>query len=1216
MPSNRKLGKRYEDSVKRIAGKYERQAAWIGISASQIETGTPDLIYVRLVNGQAVKAVNKLAPLIYNYPVVIARSDTSANWEVVEIRQPYGGSNLEQLKDHHLQHEYPSRDTVWIKQDQFLPLLVLPAGGMTVNLYGGVVSQNRTLYTVANQEIDLSYYEPAYGAVWAVIHVVAGVVSVSLSSEVSTREALTPDNVPVVEGIRLCAIRLYLGQDEIERANTNNNLNDILDLRFFARGDYVTNPMSEDLDANDYGIINLESLVFNVTPSVVEEEGMLYWNEAEHTLNIVTGLKNTVLQVGQEDHVLIYNDTAFTIDNLTVLRPKAATIVGGVVVPTVELAKADTFENCEGTLVIATHDIDPGSVGIATRWGRVRGVDTAGFSPGDGLFLSATTAGEMTNVQPEFPAYNISMGGVLQADAYDGEFFVSVTRDIFDTVLNFWNGVVRESLDFLITEYAGVVTGTLTASDGSPELTLVFSDGYYLIDVDPGATITLTPGTDANPQTNYVYIPKSTKVLTVSTSDWATGEHVKIARVVLRSASTTGTDGALVNRNWNDHMQGSNGQGHLPHITQRIRAMVAEWNTGVEGSLSGTPSNLYFSSTAGKVYQMHLQDFPAFDQLSGDVVHIINDPTTPYLDSTDLAASLTQDATGGTLNNKYFSIVLWGIQNKSGEIQHVMCNLPTGTYTSSEAAAISDALGYTVYDIPNAFKGVGFLIARFTVRKSGTTWTYNSSTGYQDLRGFFPNSTAGGGGGSSGVTTLLGLTDTPSAYTSQAKKILKVNDAETALEFTSIRETLTANRTYYVATTGSDSNDGLTVGTPFLTIQKAYDVIVDSLDLAGYTVTVQVADGTYTAGLLLDSPWTGGGFVNFLGNTTTPANVIIQSTSPLNITGHLPNEVTFRGFDLEGTGTFNLSHTGDGQFSFGFVRFGGSATNHIYADGENARLSVVFTEPIYADSDATRMFYITGGASFVLQGSSINATGTRAFTTVCELDDLARASFAVHTWTGTWTGKRYNVEHNAVLYAAPGRDIEGDSDGTIDTGGTYNDEHDGGGALDDLSDVTLGALADDQLLVYNSGAGYWSNLKSDTYLHSNGSTLWEDYYGTTSAPAGYGRVFVKSGKLYVKFASLPNEEVALVSDRLISELGDVDLTGLADNQILVYDSGSGTWLPENQSGGGGGGDGTFQRILASDLTMANGECVVIIEYINAGSAYVITLEGDAVIQIL
>ncbi|GAG86048.1 unnamed protein product, partial [marine sediment metagenome] len=58
---------------------------------------------------------------------------------------------------------------------------------------------------------------------------------------------------------------------------------------------------------------------------------------------------------------------------------------------------------------------------------------------------------------------------------------------------------------------------------------MVFSDGFTMLDCTPACTIELTAGTVANPQANYIYIPISTKVLTVSTSEFPATEHIKVA---------------------------------------------------------------------------------------------------------------------------------------------------------------------------------------------------------------------------------------------------------------------------------------------------------------------------------------------------------------------------------------------------------------------------------------------------------------------------------------------------------------------------------------------------------------------------------------------------------------------------------------------------------------------------------------------------------------
>lgn len=318
-----------------------------------------------------------------------------------------------------------------------------------------------------------------------------------------------------------------------------------------------------------------------------------------------------------------------------------------------------------------------------------------------------------------------------------------------DTNLHTWQGSFLEQIDFTISEAGGTVTGSLE-KEGTGDLTMYFSDEFTALDCTPAITVDLTSlvGTDTSPATAYVYIPQSTKTLTAAAS-WpsAATEHIRVASIVLQSAATTGTNGALMNRNWNDYAFGiTDPRGYGLHIGERLRFQHALWSTGVVLSITGSGTGtVTLDTTAGTVYQLHLQSFPAIDMAGADDIHLVNLSGSEYSTSVNLVADITTLADGVTAiaNNKYFNIVVWGVQNRTGESSHMMCNLPTGQYTKSADATV-DASKFSVHTIPSAFRGTGFLIAELTFQLTGggTTWTTVQN---KDLLGQTPTLTPGGG---------------------------------------------------------------------------------------------------------------------------------------------------------------------------------------------------------------------------------------------------------------------------------------------------------------------------------------------------------------------------------------------------------------------------------------------------------------------------------------
>jgi hypothetical protein len=226
-----------------------------------------------------------------------------------------------------------------------------------------------------------------------------------------------------------------------------------------------------------------------------------------------------------------------------------------------------------------------------------------------------------------------------------------------------------------------------------------------------------------------------------------------------------------------------------------------------------------------------------------------------------------------------------------------------------------------------------------------------------------------------------------------------------------IREVLTANRTYYVRTDGSDSNNGLAnvAGGAFLTVQKAIDTVY-GLDLSIYNVTIQLQDATRTQSCIASGPFTGKGTVTIVGNTTTPANVVWSVTSGRCLTAGLGAKITVSGIEFRTT-TSGECLVADGPGSFITVgaacRFGPCASAHLFAFGGGY---IQGRQAYSIVGGANQHTLAQVGSTVDVQGITITLTGTPAFAGA-----FARATsgslilLGFNTFTGTATGIRYQV---------------------------------------------------------------------------------------------------------------------------------------------------------------------------------------------------------------
>ncbi len=254
------------------------------------------------------------------------------------------------------------------------------------------------------------------------------------------------------------------------------------------------------------------------------------------------------------------------------------------------------------------------------------------------------------------------------------------------------------------------------------------------------------------------------------------------------------------------------------------------------------------------------------------------------------------------------------------------------------------------------------------------------------------------------------------------------------------RERLAANRIYYVRSDGNNTNTGLanTAGGAFLTLQKAVDVVC-GLDMASYTVTIQIADGTYTTATVL-KPYVGTEAPIINGNATTPANVLL-STSGAVIDSQRCGKWVLQYFKLQNSTSGNgITANAGCEILFSGLDFGAIRANHLAALSGGI-ISAAGNYTVSGGSTYSAHALASMGGLVITTGRTVTITGTPAFVQGWAWGSGGGGvlSMAAQTFSGSATGPRYTLSMGAmcVVNGAATTYLPGSTAGTTATGAVY-----------------------------------------------------------------------------------------------------------------------------------------------------------------------------------
>lgn len=178
--------------------------------------------------------------------------------------------------------------------------------------------------------------------------------------------------------------------------------------------------------------LNVAGIVYQNTPYLdfdtvtpgASGVGQLAWNDTTGTLEFILKGGNVALDIGQENVALVKHA-----DNTGLTKGKVVYVAGSDGTnKTVRYAQANSEATSSKTFGVMAEDATGGSKGFVCTQGIVSNINTLALTEGAAVYVSPTTAGDLTSTKPSAPNHMVLVGFCVRSHASLGVLYISIVN--------------------------------------------------------------------------------------------------------------------------------------------------------------------------------------------------------------------------------------------------------------------------------------------------------------------------------------------------------------------------------------------------------------------------------------------------------------------------------------------------------------------------------------------------------------------------------------------------------------------------------------------------------------------------------------------------------------------------------------------------------------------------------------------------------------------